>query len=116
LDENTPPRSASLIFWSLFRKPCGRDNRDHELAFIFSPLIFFIMTENQKESCLTDEERAQLRQLTLAVNRILQLQRIDDFSIGEQLLFRSTQSNTCSSASTGGCHIEGKLTTASPAS
>jgi hypothetical protein len=67
------------------------------------------MAENQKESCLTAEEKAQLDQLTVTVNRILQLQKIDDLSAGENFLLRSTQSNTCSSASTGGCHIEGTL-------
>lgn len=64
---------------------------------------------NQSESkqMLSSEDNAQIEQIVSnAVNRrILRLQEIDDFSGGVTTLLRSTQSTTCSSASTGGCTI-----------
>ena len=50
-------------------------------------------------------DRALLEQILTGVNRILSLQRIDDLTT-ESLLLRSTQSLTCSAASTGGCCIQ----------
>ena len=50
-------------------------------------------------------DRALLEQILTSVNRILSLQRMDDFT-SESLLLRSTQSLTCSAASTGGCCIQ----------
>lgn len=55
------------------------------------------------------DERGKLDQILAGVQRILQLQRLDDLTAGDAALLRSTQSNTCSSASTGGCHIEGRV-------
>jgi hypothetical protein len=56
----------------------------------------------------------RLDQLEANVNRVLNLQRINDLTGGETTAIRSTQSNGCnfSSLSTGGCTITGgKLAT-----
>jgi hypothetical protein len=77
------------------------------------------MTEQSKstETMLLPEESTQLEKIISGVvnRRILSLQRIDDLTGGEVTLLRSTQSTTCSSASTGGCTIRGGGDLAVPA-
>jgi hypothetical protein len=50
-------------------------------------------------------DRDFLERILDVVNRILSLQRMDDIT-SDTLLLRSTQSLTCSAASTGGCCIQ----------
>ncbi len=69
------------------------------------------MAQNAPDPCLNPAVKDQLDRITTSVNRILELQKIDDLTSGENLFLRSTESNTCSAASTGGCHIEGRALT-----